>query len=147
MLLFSFNTDTRRNTQQVRPGRSVTSRIWVCMYVCVCVVTYIYIYIYTHTHTHIQGGPVEIQTPAYPGTWLVATWPAGRLCYCPAVFFRHLSLIAVSFTQAKIRGAFQKCYYLFIFFFFYIFKVAKWNFVTRGVSVILYNCKKIHEIQ
>jgi hypothetical protein len=32
------------------------------------------------------------------------------LCYRPAVFFRNLSLIALSLPQAKIRRAFKKCY-------------------------------------
>jgi len=52
----------------VREGPSQVGTEYVCVCVCVCGQLYIY----------IQGGPVEIQTPAYPGTWSVATWPAGR---------------------------------------------------------------------
>jgi len=32
--------------------------------------------------------------------------------------FRHLSLIAVSFTQAKIRGVFKNYYYYYYYYYF-----------------------------
>jgi hypothetical protein len=40
-----------------------------------------------------------------------AARPPSRLCYSPTVFFRHISLISLSFPQGeKNRRAFQKRY-------------------------------------
>jgi len=53
---------------------------------------------------HIERSPADIKIPAH---WQLI----GRnmtLRYRPAVFFPHPHLIALSFTQGKIRCAFQK---------------------------------------
>jgi hypothetical protein len=51
-----------------------------------------------------------------------AARPPSRLCHSPTVFFRHISLISLSFPQGKNRRAFQKRYKLD---FSYPFKLAK----------------------
>jgi hypothetical protein len=43
-------------------------------------------------------------------------WPPRHLCYRPAVFFRLLRFIPLSFTRGKIRRAFKKISLFFIFF-------------------------------
>jgi hypothetical protein len=55
-------------------------------------------------------------------TWTpsVAAWPPRRLCYHPAVFFRHLRLTALSFPHEKIRRAFQTRYFSCLFFNFFL---------------------------
>ena len=93
------------------PSQVGTEYVCVCVCVCVCVVSYTYIYKGVQLKFKLQH-TLEPDRSQHGR-------PAGRLCYCSAVFFRHLSLIAVSFTQAKIRGVFKK------FYFFYFFKVAK----------------------
>ena len=44
----------------------------------------------------------------HPGARSGAARPPRRLCYRPAVFFRHLRLTALSFSLAKIWRAFKK---------------------------------------
>jgi len=60
----------------------------------------------------IQGSSAEIQTPAH---WnMIDPSMAALLCYRPAVFFRHLRLISLSFSQVRIRNAFQKLCHSFV---------------------------------
>jgi len=39
-----------------------------------------------------------------------ATWPSRGLRHRPAVFFHHIRLTAIPFTQENIRRVFHKCY-------------------------------------
>ena len=43
----------------------------------------------------------------HAGTWSAPAWPPCRLCYRPAVFFRHVHLIALSFRPRHIRSALE----------------------------------------
>jgi hypothetical protein len=55
--------------------------------------------------------PVEIQTPTHWNLMGYSVTPAPfprRLCYRPAVFVRQLRPNALSFSQGKIRRAFEK---------------------------------------
>jgi hypothetical protein len=60
----------------------------------------------------------------HSGTWSAAARPPCRLCYRPAVFFCHMLHISLSFSQWKMKLAFQKCK-IFDFFSFVIIRV--WN--------------------
>jgi hypothetical protein len=51
-------------------------------------------------------------------TWSVAAWQPRRVCYRPALFFRHFRLVVLSYTQGKIRRAFQKILFQIFKFFF-----------------------------
>jgi hypothetical protein len=84
-----------------------------------------------------KGSPVEIQTPTH---WnlIGRRRPPRHLCYRPAVFFSHLRLSTLSFPQGEIRHAVQK-YYYFIFFFLLFKTCGIWIYVSRRVSVCLYN--------
>jgi hypothetical protein len=62
----------------------------------------------------MKGRPVEIQTPPH-WEWSAAELTPQHLCFRPAVFFRHLYLIALSFPQRKIRRVLQKVFAIFIF--------------------------------
>jgi hypothetical protein len=60
----------------------------------------------------IQGSSAEIQIPAH---WNMIDYSmAARLFYRPPVFFRHLRLISLSFSQVRIRNAFQKLCHSFV---------------------------------
>lgn len=54
----------------------------------------------------------------HSGTWLATARWLHHLCCHSAAFFRHLHLAALSFLQGKIWHAIQKCYLIFIYFFF-----------------------------
>jgi hypothetical protein len=41
----------------------------------------------------------------HTGTRSAAAWPSCRMYHRPALFFRHLNLVVLSFPQAKIRPA------------------------------------------
>jgi hypothetical protein len=72
-------------------------------------------------------------------TWSASAWPFCRQCYRPAIFIRHLRLIALSFPYGKIWRAFYKLHYF--NFVFTIFKIAYgWKsrnlkLLSRGVAV------------
>ena len=53
---------------------------------------------YARGHLYV---PVEIQTPN-------AERPTHLLCYRPAIFFRYLRLIALSFLQLELQGPLTK---------------------------------------
>jgi hypothetical protein len=56
----------------------------------------------------------EVQAISELPTYLNTTghsMTAHRLCYRPAVFFRHHRLTTLSLPQRKIRRTFQKCYF------------------------------------
>jgi len=52
--------------------------------------------------------PVEIQTPTHCS--LIGRTTARRVCYRPAIFFRHIRVFAFSFLKEKF-GALLKKYY------------------------------------
>ena len=62
-------------------------------------------------YKYVKVIPVELQTPTH-WNMIGGALPPRRMCYRPAVFFRHLSLIALSFPHRKIRHALHKFYYL-----------------------------------
>ena len=62
-------------------------------------------YTYGQICLYIEGSPVEIQTPGFKiliGRNMTALPPV----LCQAIFFCHLCLIALAFTQAEIQPAF-----------------------------------------
>jgi len=85
----------------------------------------------------VQGSPAKSKHK-HTVTLSVAAWHSRRLCYRPAVLFRHFRLTMLLFLQEKNRRALQK---IFLFFFKYISKFAQvwswvtWNCVRHGVSV------------
>ena len=96
------------------------ARVCVCVCVCVCV--------------HTQGTPherpnhntLQLNRPQHdrPST----------SCRSSAVFFHHFSLIALSFTQRKIRLAFHCCYY-----YFFIFKSCV-SLKLRNLKLCVWEC-------
>jgi len=78
-------------------------------------------------------------------TWSSPAWPPCRLCYRPVVFFRHLRLTALSFSQeTNFRGRLEKCYYLNIF----NFQACLWNCEMRilassCLSLCLLDCPSV----
>jgi len=50
-----------------------------------------------------KGGHLKSKLQ-HTGIWSAAAWPPLHLCYHPAVFFRHLRVIALSLPQVKIRS-------------------------------------------
>jgi hypothetical protein len=60
---------------------------------------------------YMEVSPLEIRTPTHWNLMGYSVTPAPfprRLCYRPAVFFHQLRPIALSFSQGKIRRAFEK---------------------------------------
>jgi len=91
---------------------AVNCRVYMYIYVCMCVYIYICIYIYIYIYifvcvcvcvcVHMKGVHVKSKLQQ-PGTWLAAARQARQLCYRPAMFFRHLRLIVLSFQHGEFR--------------------------------------------
>ena len=75
------------------------------------------------------------------GNWLTVAWPTLRMCYCPAVFFRHPHLTTLLFPQEKNSARLSKK-----------LKLSAWNCVTwnlrnsvgeggRGVCIRVERCQ------
>ena len=70
---------------------------------CVCVCVYVHTTRPPYTYVRTYKG-VELKSGRHNnGNSAVAAWPPRHLCYCPAVFFCHLRLIALSFPQAVLK--------------------------------------------
>ena len=68
--------------------------IYMCVCVCVCVCLY---------------KRVQLKSEVWKARmWSAAAWLPRRLCYRPAVFFRHLRLKALSFRRRKFLRTFKK---------------------------------------
>ena len=71
-------------------------------------------YTYVQLYWCVQGSPAETQNPTHWNTIGHST-TAYCLCYCPAVLFRHICLIALSFTYGKIGHALKNVIILYFF--------------------------------
>ena len=105
-------SDTPRLTQvtfrKIRGLKSVLSiHVVKCIYICRGV----------QLKSRLQG----------TGMWSPPAWPPHFQGCRPSVFFRYLSLMALSCSQGIIRRAFSKCYYLSFFFSVYIYLSAIFN--------------------
>jgi hypothetical protein len=75
------------------------------------------------------------------GTWSAAALPLRRLCYLPALFFRLLRLIALSFQQGKNSQRFKKI----VFFFFTFLKLLTLEFAYLEISQFVeYLCRFLY---
>ena len=72
-----------------------------------------------------------------PGTWLATAWQPFCLCFCWALFFHHLHLIALLFLQGPVACMFKKCNY-FHFLNFY------WSSVKSVVSFSMYGLVPVY---
>jgi hypothetical protein len=79
------------------------NRIFRASELSICMISYIY-----------KGVKFRSELQ-HTGTWSAAAWPLRRLCYRPAVFFRHFHLAALSFRQWKIRSDLENILFFFIF--------------------------------
>jgi len=99
---FAHCADTPWHTQSLGSGRSGGSRILrPSQFMILHTVDYICTY---------KGVRLKSMLPRN-GIWPAVVWPPRRLCYCPAVFFHHLHLTVLSFSQGEILRLFQKCFY------------------------------------
>ena len=104
------HTDTRDLRNSYFPKRSGTSRNFAKSRTDYS--------LYVVNYVRILGGLLLKSTIKHSGTRSIATWQTRRLCYCPAVFFHHLRLIALSFAQEKIWRTFHFSRTLLFNFFF-----------------------------
>jgi hypothetical protein len=95
------NTHTALFTQYLRPGRSGESWNWVYRWLT----AYVYRrkYSWNPNSNTLEPDLLQRDRPA--------------ACYCPAVFFRHIHLTALSFPLGKFRRAFQTLVHFDFFFF------------------------------
>jgi hypothetical protein len=114
------NIDTPRLTQYLRSGRSGDSHILFKSELSVPEVNYVCI---------SKGVCLKSQV-RHTGTRPVAAWPPRRMCYRPAVVFRHLTLTAISFPHNKTI--------LFIYFFFFFFKLSNSESACNLLQVYVY---------
>jgi hypothetical protein len=95
---YPFCTDISRLTQQSRYRRSDPSRIVLKSYLST-------VYLWSQLYICINKGDRLKSKFKHTATCSPAAWQPRHLCYRPAVFFRHLRLIALSFPQGKIQCA------------------------------------------
>ena len=78
----------------------------------------------------------------HTGTWLEAAWPPRCLCYRPAVFFRHLRAITLSYCEESFGVLLKKCYY-----FKYIYLLKNWVRLKFPNLKLLQSCSVCSDIR
>jgi hypothetical protein len=82
------------------------SQIWVYIYIY-SQLPRVYVSVYKRVRLKCELQHIE--------TWRIAVRPPRRVYHRPAIFFRHIRIIALSFPQGKFRRTLKK-FYVFLFF-------------------------------